>query len=182
MGERSVYDEAKRFAEATVMACHRYHGVQTRIARIFNTYGPRLAAGDGRVVSNFITDALAGRPLTVYGNGSQTRSFCYVSDLIDGILRLAKSTESLPINLGNPEELSVFTLAQRVNEVLGTSSMIVFRDLPEDDPNRRQPDITRAKDLLGWSPRVALNEGLAETAKYFHEELAISGSKKRFSS
>jgi dTDP-glucose 4,6-dehydratase len=176
VGERSVYDEAKRFAEATVMAYHRYHGVSTRIARIFNTYGPRLAAGDGRVVSNFITEALAGIPLTIYGNGSQTRSFCYISDLIDGILRLANSSESLPVNLGNPDELSVFTLAQRVIEVLGSPSTFAFRDLPEDDPNRRQPDITRAKELLGWSPQISLTEGLLQTAKYFREELATPGA------
>jgi dTDP-glucose 4,6-dehydratase len=167
VGERSVYDEAKRFAEAAVMAYHRHHRVNTHLARIFNTYGPRLAAGDGRVISNFIVQALAGEPLTVQGNGSQTRSFCYVSDLIDGLLRLAKSDEALPVNLGNPDEWTILELARHVLEVTGSSSEIVFRDLPPDDPTQRRPDITKAKDVLGWDPLVPLSEGLRHTLAYF---------------
>jgi dTDP-glucose 4,6-dehydratase len=169
VGERSVYDEAKRFAEATVMAYHRYHRVNTHLARIFNTYGPRLAAGDGRVVSNFILQALAGEPLTVHGNGSHTRSFCYVSDLIDGLLRLAKSDEALPVNLGNPDEWTILELARQVIKATGSTSEIVFRNLPVDDPAQRRPDIAKAKDMLGWDPLVPLSEGLRLTLAYFRE-------------
>jgi dTDP-glucose 4,6-dehydratase len=167
VGERSVYDEAKRFAEATVMAYHRYHRMNTHLARIFNTYGPRLAAGDGRVISNFVVQALAGEPLTVQGNGSQTRSFCYVSDLIDGLLRLAKSDEAMPVNLGNPDEWTILELAHNVLKATGSSSEIVFRDLPPDDPTQRRPDISKAKDVLGWDPLVPLSEGLRHTLAYF---------------
>jgi dTDP-glucose 4,6-dehydratase len=169
IGPRGVYDEAKRFAEATVMAYHRYHRVNTHLARIFNTYGPRLAAGDGRVVSNFILQALAGEPLTVHGNGSHTRSFCYVSDLIDGLLRLAKSDEALPVNLGNPDEWTILELARQVIKATGSTSEIVFRNLPVDDPAQRRPDIAKAKDMLGWDPLVPLSEGLRLTLAYFRE-------------
>jgi dTDP-glucose 4,6-dehydratase len=175
IGERSVYDEAKRFAEATVMAYHRYHKVNTHLARIFNTYGPRLAAADGRVVSNFIVQALTGEPLTVHGDGSHTRSFCYVSDLIDGLLRLARSAEAQPVNLGNPDEWTILELAQEVLQTTGSSSEIVFRDLPPDDPARRQPDITKAKDLLGWAPQVSLREGLQNSLAYFRSTVAVAG-------
>lgn len=180
IGDRSVYDEAKRFAEAAVTAYRRYHRVDTHLARIFNTYGPRLAAGDGRVVSTFIVQALAGEPLTVQGDGSHTRSFCYVSDLIDGLLRLAKSEESLPVNLGNPDECSILDLAHKVLEATGSSSEIAFRNLPVDDPSRRQPDIARAKDVLGWSPAVSLAEGLDLTLKYFRDlaQSSTPGQKK----
>lgn len=171
IGERSVYDESKRFAEATVMAYHRYHRVNTHLARIFNTYGPRLAAGDGRVISNFLVQALAGEPLTVHGDGSHTRSFCYVSDLIDALLRLAKSEEAHPVNLGNPDEWTILQLAQHVLKITGSRSKIIFRDLPADDPTRRQPDITKAKDLLGWSPQVSLSEGLQYSMAYFSTSL-----------
>lgn len=169
IGERSVYDESKRFGEAAVMAYRRYRNVNTHLARIFNTYGPRLAAGDGRVISTFVVQALAGEPLTVHGDGSHTRSLCYVSDLIDGLLRLAKSEESLPVNLGNPDEWTILDLARQVIETTGSSSEIVFRDLPVDDPAQRQPDITRAKDVLGWTPAVSLAEGLQCTLQYFRD-------------
>ena len=167
IGPRGVYDEAKRFAEAMTMAYHRYHGVDTRIVRIFNTYGPRMRPNDGRVVSNFIVQALRGEALTIYGDGSQTRSFCFVSDLIDGIYRLFQSDRSDPVNIGNPGEFTVRQLAERVIELTGSTSEIVSRPLPEDDPKVRKPDITRARERLGWEPRVQLDEGLRRTIEFF---------------
>ena len=167
IGPRSVYDEAKRFSEAAVMAWHRYYGVDTHMVRIFNTYGPRLQANDGRVISNFMMQALRGEPLTVYGDGLQTRSFCYVSDLIDGIVRLAASSEHGPVNIGNPAEFTMLECAQEVLAVTGSKSEIVHRPLPQDDPARRQPDITKAKTLLGWEPKVPLREGLERSLEYF---------------
>jgi len=167
VGPRGVYDEAKRFAEAMTMAYHRYHKLDTRIVRIFNTYGPRMRPNDGRVVSNFIVQALRGEPLTMYGDGSQTRSFCYVDDLIEGIVRLfARGTED-PTNLGNPNEFTVRQLAERVLSLTGSKSKIVERPLPEDGPRVRRPDITRARKLLDWEPRVPLDEGLRRTIEYF---------------
>lgn len=167
VGPRGVYDEAKRFAEAMTMAYHRYHGVRTRIARIFNTYGPRMRAKDGRAVPAFITQALAGEPVTIFGDGSQTRSFCYVSDLIDGICRLAFSEEAEPVNIGNPSEMTVHDLAERIIRLAGSASELVFRDLPVDDPKVRQPDISRARRLLGWQPVIDVDEGLGRTIDYF---------------
>ncbi|HEX9611782.1 MAG TPA: UDP-glucuronic acid decarboxylase family protein [Gemmatimonadales bacterium] len=167
VGPRGVYDEAKRFAEAMTMAYHRYHGLETRIARIFNTYGPRMRPNDGRVVSNFIVQALRGAPLTVYGDGSQTRSFCYVDDLIEGIVRLFERGGAEPTNIGNPHEFTVRQLAERVLALTGSRSAIVERPLPEDDPRVRRPDITRARDTLGWEPRVTLEDGLRRTIDYF---------------
>jgi len=167
VGPRGVYDEAKRFAEAMTMAYHRYHGVETRIARIFNTYGPRMRPNDGRVVSNFLIQALAGQPLTVYGDGTQTRSFCYVSDLVDGLYRLLLSDEPEPVNLGNPAERTIRDLVAAVEGVLGHRLDVTYQDLPVDDPRVRQPDITRARELLGWEPKVDLEVGLRETAAYF---------------
>jgi dTDP-glucose 4,6-dehydratase len=169
IGPRSVYDESKRYAEALVMAYRRYRGVDTHIVRIFNTYGPRLAAGDGRVVSNFMMQALRGEDLTVYGDGLQTRSFCYVSDLIDGILRLSKSDEHLPVNIGNPEEWTVLECAQEVIEATNSTSTIQYGPLPQDDPVRRQPDIGKARELLGWMPKVDLQTGLKLSLQYFKE-------------
>ena len=174
IGPRGVYDEAKRYAEAITMAYHRYHGMDTRIARIFNTYGPRMRAGDGRVVPNFINQALRGEDLTVYGDGSQTRSFCYVSDLVDGLFRLMMSDFSDPVNIGNQGEMTVLEFAEVVVEIIGSGSKIVFEDLPVDDPKVRRPDISRAKDVLGWEPVVGLEEGLKETIRYF--EKPIRGS------
>ena len=171
IGPRGVYDEAKRFAEALTMAYHRTHGLQTRIARIFNTYGPRMRINDGRVVPNFLGQALRGEPLTIYGDGSQTRSFCYISDLIEGLVRLLRSDVTDPVNLGNPEELRIVDFAQAVQKVTGKNLEIVFRPLPIDDPRVRRPDITRARELLGWSPRVSLQEGLTDTWKYFQSKL-----------
>ena len=168
-GPRGVYDEAKRYAESLTMAYRRGHGVDTRIVRIFNTYGPRLAPGDGRAVPNFIAQALAAQPLTVYGDGSQTRSFCYVDDLIDGIVALLRSGEPEPVNIGNPDERSILELAEAVLEETGSSSEIVFEPLPTDDPKVRCPDITRARSILGWCPRVSLEEGLARTVAWFRE-------------
>jgi len=167
IGPRGVYDEAKRFAEAMTMAYHRAHGVETRIVRIFNTYGERMRPRDGRVVPALICQALAGEPLTVFGDGSQTRSFCYVSDLIDGIYRLLLSSETSPVNIGNPAELSVLDFAREIQRLTGTRSEIAFRPLPVDDPRVRQPDITRARQLLGWQPRVPLESGLGRTIEYF---------------
>ena len=166
VGPRGVYDEAKRFAEAMTMAYHRYHGLDTRIVRIFNTYGPRMRPNDGRVVSNFIAQALRGEPLTVYGDGSQTRSFCYVDDLIDGIVRMFERGTDDPTNLGNPHEFTVHQLAERVLALTGSKSKIVERPLPEDDPRVRRPDITRARATLDWEPRVELDEGLRRTIEY----------------
>jgi dTDP-glucose 4,6-dehydratase len=169
VGPRGVYDEAKRFAEAITMAYHRYHDLDTRIVRIFNTYGPRMRPRDGRVVSNFIVQALNGEPLTVYGDGSQTRSFCYVSDEVDGIYKLFMSGDCHPTNIGNPVEFTVRELAEMVLELTGSDAPIVERPLPEDDPKVRQPDISRARRMLGWEPKVALREGLEETIRYFRE-------------
>src|SRR5215470_11904905 len=171
IGPRGVYDEAKRFAEALTMAYHRAHGVETRIVRIFNTHGPRMRLNDGRVVPNFISQALKGEPLTVYGDGSQTRSFCYVSDLVEGIVRLLRSDYRLPVNLGNPIEVSIREFADRIKALTGSTSEIVFRPLPVDDPRVRQPDITRARQLLGWEPRVSLEDGLRRTIDYFRPKL-----------
>jgi dTDP-glucose 4,6-dehydratase len=167
IGPRSVYDEAKRFSEAAVAAYQRYHAVNTHLVRIFNTYGPRLQPNDGRLISNLLMQALRGEALTIYGDGSQTRSFCYCSDLIDGILRLAESGEHNPVNIGNPQEWTVLECAQEVQSVIGSHREIVFKPLPQDDPMRRRPDITRAKELLGWTPKVALREGLQRSIKYF---------------
>ena len=167
VGPRGVYDEAKRFAEAMTMAYHRFHGVDTRIVRIFNTYGPRMRPDDGRVVSNFIVQALTGAPLTIYGDGSQTRSFCYVADEVRGLLALLDSDEHDPVNIGNPAEFTVRELADIVIDVIGSSSPIEHRDLPTDDPTQRRPDITRARDLLGWEPEVELRDGIVRTAEYF---------------
>jgi dTDP-glucose 4,6-dehydratase len=167
IGPRGVYDEAKRFAEAITMAYHRAHGVDTRIVRIFNTYGERMRPRDGRVVPALISQALAGEPMTVFGDGSQTRSFCYVSDLIDGISRLLASDIAEPVNIGNPAELSVLEFAKTIRALTGAKSEIVFKPLPEDDPKVRQPDITRAREKLGWEPKVKLEEGLKRTIEYF---------------
>jgi len=171
IGPRGVYDEAKRFAEAMTMAYHHYHGLNTRIARIFNTYGPRMRVKDGRVVPNFIMQALKGEGLTVYGEGSQTRSFQYIDDLIRGIHRLCEADYHLPVNLGNPHEMSVLDFAKKILELTGSHSPIVFRPLPEDDPQVRQPDITKARKILTWEPQVPLEEGLKKTIQYFREQL-----------
>ena len=173
VGPRSVYDEAKRFAEALVMAWHRSRGVNTHLVRIFNTYGPRLHPSDGRVVSNFMMQALRGEPLSVYGDGSQTRAFCYVDDLIEGILRLSRSDEHLPVNIGNPDEFTILECAQAVLEVTGSSSELRFEPLPQDDPSRRRPDITKARTLLGWQPKVPLREGLLKSLDFFKSKTAI---------
>ena len=172
VGPRGVYDEAKRFGEAMTMAYHTYHGVDTRIVRIFNTYGPRMRARDGRVVSNFIVQALKGEPLTVYGEGKQTRSFCYVSDLVDGIYRLFRSDRTDPTNVGNPTEFTVRQLAELVLKLTGSKAPIVERPLPTDDPKVRQPDITVARKVLGWEPQVSLEQGLVRTIDYFRGRLA----------
>jgi dTDP-glucose 4,6-dehydratase len=171
IGPRGVYDEAKRFAEAMTMAYHRYHGLNTRIVRIFNTYGPRMRMRDGRVVPNFITQALKGEPLTVYGEGQQTRSFQYVDDLVAGLNKLLNADHHLPINLGNPHEMTVLEFAKKIIEITGSKSPIVFKPLPEDDPQVRQPDISKAKAILGWEPKVKLEEGLRKTVEYFRIKL-----------
>ncbi len=171
VGPRGVYDEAKRFAEAMTMAYHRYHGVDTRIVRIFNTYGPRMRALDGRVVSNFIVQALKGEPLTIYGDGAQTRSFCHVDDLVEGIVRLFERGSHEPTNIGNPGEFTVRQLAEKVIALTGSKSAILQEPLPEDDPRQRKPDITRASRELGWEPKVALEQGLVRTIAYFRQEL-----------
>jgi dTDP-glucose 4,6-dehydratase len=168
IGPRGVYDEAKRFAEAMTMAYHRFHGVKTRIVRIFNTHGPRMRLRDGRVVPNFIAQAFKNEPITVYGDGSQTRSFCYVSDLVEGIVRLLRSDyDKGPMNIGNPGEVTILQFAERIKALIGSKSEIVFRPLPEDDPKVRQPDIGRAKKILGWEPKVGLDDGLRKTIEYF---------------
>jgi len=167
IGPRAVYDEAKRFSEAATMAYHRTHGIDTRIVRIFNTYGPRMRPQDGRVVSNFITQALAGQPLTVYGDGSQTRSFCYVDDEVEGIFRLFMRGDAQPTNVGNPDEYTVKQLAEIVIELTRSSSEIVYEELPTDDPKVRKPDISRARRMLGWEPKVPVREGVARTVDYF---------------
>lgn len=172
VGPRSCYDESKRFAEAITMAYHRKYGVATNIARIFNTYGPRMQLDDGRVVPAFVDSALHNQPFTVFGSGSQTRSFCYVSDLVDGLYRLAMSDERYPVNIGNPLEMTILEFAQHIKAVSGSSAPIEFRPLPEDDPKRRKPDISKAKALLGWEPKVPLDEGLAETIEYFRRKTA----------
>ncbi len=174
VGPRSVYDEAKRYAEALVMAYHRYRGVNTHLVRIFNTYGPRLHPSDGRVISNFMMQALRGEPLTIYGDGSQTRSFCYVDDLIEGIVRLSHSAEHMPVNLGNPDEFTILECAQAVLEATGSKSEVRFEALPEDDPTRRRPDITRARTLLGWEPRITLPEGLEKSLHFFKSKVAVN--------
>jgi dTDP-glucose 4,6-dehydratase len=174
VGVRGVYDEAKRFAEAITMAYHRHHKVDTRIVRIFNTYGPRMRVDDGRMVPNFIQQALLGRPLTVYGDGSQSRSVQYVDDLIEGLLRLMKSAEDRPVNIGNPVEYSVRQIAEMILEISGSQSGIVYEPLPEDDPKQRRPDITRARETLGWEPRVPAKEGLKLTFEWFAQRLSPS--------
>jgi dTDP-glucose 4,6-dehydratase len=171
VGPRSVYDEAKRYAEALVMAYHRSRGVNSHLVRIFNTYGPRLHPDDGRVISNFMMQALRGEPLTIYGDGSQTRSFCYVDDLIEGILLLSRSDEHLPVNIGNPNEFTILECAHAVLEVTESKSELRFLSLPEDDPTRRCPDITKARVLLGWEPRVPLQEGLARSLDFFRSKV-----------
>jgi dTDP-glucose 4,6-dehydratase len=172
IGPRSVYDEAKRFSEAAVTAWHRYYGVDTHMVRIFNTYGPRLQANDGRVISNFMMQALAGKPITIYGDGLQTRSFCYVSDLIDGILRLSEFSEHTPVNIGNPVEFTMLECAQQILSVTSSKSEITFAPLPQDDPTRRRPDITKARTLLKWEPKVSLREGLEKSLAYFQACIA----------
>ena len=167
VGPRGVYDEAKRFAEAMTMGYHRYHGLESRIVRIFNTYGPRMRLNDGRALPAFMGQALRGEPLTVFGDGSQTRSFCYVSDLVDGIYRLLHSEEVYPTNIGNPREMTILEFAKKVLELTGSRSTLSFLDLPEDDPKVRQPDIGKARKLLGWEPKVALDDGLQITLEYF---------------
>ena len=176
IGPRSVYDEAKRFTEALTMACHRYHGVDTRIVRIFNTYGPRMQLNDGRVIPNFMKQALRGEDLTVYGDGGQTRSFCYVSDEIDGILRLSRSSEHFPVNVGNPDEFTILECAKRVIAVTESKSQIRYDKLPQDDPRQRRPDITKARTLLGWEPKINLDTGLRMSLEYFREAVASEAS------
>jgi dTDP-glucose 4,6-dehydratase len=172
VGPRGVYDEAKRFAEAITMAYHRFHGLDSRIVRIFNTYGPRMRMQDGRVVPNFIAQALKGEPITVYGQGQQTRSFQYIDDLVAGICKLLESDHHLPVNIGNPHEMTVLEFAHKIIELTGSKSEIVYKPLPEDDPQVRQPDISKAKKILGWEPNVKLDEGLAKTIEYFRARLA----------
>jgi len=174
IGPRGVYDEAKRFAEAITMAYHRFHGLDARIVRIFNTYGPRMRLNDGRALPNFLYQALVGEPLTVYGEGTQTRSFCYVSDLIEGIYRLLESGEHEPVNLGNPQEITILEFAERVRTLTGAASPIVFQPLPQDDPKQRCPDISKARRLLGWEPKIGLEEGLRLTCEYFREKVAVA--------
>jgi dTDP-glucose 4,6-dehydratase len=177
IGPRGVYDEAKRFAEAMTMAYHRYHKVDTRIVRIFNTYGPRMRLRDGRVVPAFIGQALAGKPLTVFGDGSQTRSFCYVSDLIDGIFKLSQSKFHEPVNIGNPREMTIKQFGEEIIRIIGAKSSIEYKPLPEDDPKVRQPDISRAKKVLGWEPKVQFEEGIKKTIEYFRNASKSAGSK-----
>lgn len=171
VGPRGVYDEAKRFAEAITMAYHRYHGLDCKIVRIFNTYGPRMRVRDGRAVPNFIAQALRNEDVTIFGNGAQTRSFCYVSDLVDGILRLMASAENDPVNIGNPHEMSIEAMAHLIIRMTGSKSRVVYKPLPVDDPKVRQPDITRARTLLGWEPKVSLEEGLTSTIEYFRTKV-----------
>ena len=173
LSERSVYDESKRFAEATTMAYHRFHNIDTRIIRIFNTYGPRMRPDDGRVISNFITQAISNKPITVYGDGLQTRSFQYVSDLIDGIILLTNKEYHLPINIGNPNEFTILELAKTVQKVTGSKSEIVFKELPKGDPKRRRPDITRAKEILKWESKISLEEGLMKMLEYYKPLLQL---------
>lgn len=180
VGPRSCYDESKRFAEAMTMAYHRKHGVRTSIARTFNTYGPRMKLNDGRVVPAFLDQALRGEDMTIFGDGSQTRSFCYVSDLVDGLYRLMLSEERYPVNLGNPVEMTIRDFAEAIRELTGAKSQLVFRPLPQDDPRQRKPDITKARTLLGWEPKVGLQEGLRMTCEYFQDHKAeLSRSKEQ---
>jgi dTDP-glucose 4,6-dehydratase len=174
IGPRGVYDEAKRFAEAMVMAYHRYHGVDTHIVRIFNTYGPRMRLNDGRALPNFVYQALTGQAITVYGDGRQTRSFCYVSDLIEGIWRLAQSDEHEPTNIGNPQEITILEFAERIRSLTGVTTPIVFKPLPQDDPKQRCPDISKARRVLRWEPKVNLEEGLRVTLDYFRQQVATA--------
>jgi dTDP-glucose 4,6-dehydratase len=178
VGPRGCYDEAKRFAEALTMAYHRYHGVETRIVRIFNTYGPRMRLNDGRALPNFLYQALSGRPITVYGDGKQTRSFCYVSDLMDGIYRLLESSEHEPTNIGNPQEITIFEFAERVRKLAGADVPIELHPLPQDDPKQRCPDITKAKRVLGWEPKIHLEQGLQLTYGYFRQKVAESSAPR----
>jgi len=171
IGPRGVYDEAKRFAEAITMAYHRYHNLETRISRIFNTFGPRMRAQDGRAIPNFVMQALTGKPITVYGDGSQTRSFCYITDLVDGLFKLLMSDENEPVNIGNPEEIPLLEIAKEIVELTNSKSQIVFEGLPVDDPKVRQPDISKAKSKLEWEPKVNRKEGLQKTINYFKELL-----------
>jgi dTDP-glucose 4,6-dehydratase len=172
VGPRSVYDEAKRFSEAMTMGYHRHHGVDTRIVRIFNTYGPRMRLNDGRALPNFVFQALSGQPLTIYGDGKQTRSFCYVDDLIEGIYRLMLSDEHMPVNIGNPQELTIREFAERIREHFDNVPEIIFEPLPQDDPKRRCPDISKAKRILKWTPKINLDEGLKRTLAYFNQEFS----------
>jgi dTDP-glucose 4,6-dehydratase len=169
VGPRSVYDEAKRFSEAMTMGYHRHHGVDTRIVRIFNTYGPRMRLNDGRALPNFVYQALSGQALTIYGDGKQTRSFCYVDDLIDGIYKLMLSDEHMPVNIGNPQEITILEFAERVRRHFDNAPQIIFEPLPQDDPKRRCPDISKAKRILKWEPKVSLEEGLKRTLAYFKQ-------------
>jgi dTDP-glucose 4,6-dehydratase len=178
IGPRGCYDEAKRFAEALTVAYQREHGMETRIARIFNTYGPRMRLNDGRVVPTFLSQALAGRPLTIFGDGKQTRSFCYCSDLIEGVYRLMLSSESRPVNLGNPTELTMLEFAELILRLTGSKSRLVFKPLPQDDPRQRRPDITRAREVLGWEPKVGLEEGLRQTIAYFRAKLGLTEAQR----
>jgi dTDP-glucose 4,6-dehydratase len=172
VGSRSVYDESKRYAEALVMAYHRSHKVNTHLVRIFNTYGPRLSPGDGRVISNFMMQALRNQPLTIYGDGSQTRSFCYVDDLLEGILRLARTDEHMPVNIGNPGEFTILECAKAILEATNSTSQLAFEPLPQDDPTRRRPDITKARALLNWEPGISLKQGLALSLPFFQQRAA----------
>jgi dTDP-glucose 4,6-dehydratase len=172
VGPRGVYDEAKRFAEAMTMAYHRFHGVDTKIVRIFNTYGPRMRLNDGRAVPAFMSQVLRNEDVTVFGDGSQTRSFTYITDLVDGIIRLMLSSENDPVNIGNPVEMTIKQIAETIIRMTGSSSKIVYRPLPTDDPKQRRPDITRARTLLGWEPKVQLEEGLIKTIEYFRTKVA----------
>jgi dTDP-glucose 4,6-dehydratase len=176
IGERAVYDEAKRFAESLTMAYHRFHGVNTSIVRIFNTYGPRMDLEDGRALPNLLKQALLGQPLTVYGDGSQTRSFCFVDDLIDGIVRLLYSEEHFPVNIGNPIEMSILQFAEAINKIVGNKAGIVFEENSRSvrDPQRRQPDITRAREILGWEPKIDLEEGIRRTVPFFKQKLGLA--------
>jgi dTDP-glucose 4,6-dehydratase len=178
VGPRGVYDEAKRYAEAMTMAYHRYHGLNTHIVRIFNTYGPRMRLNDGRALPNFLYQALMGEPITVYGDGKQTRSFCYVSDLLEGIYRLLESLEHEPTNIGNPQEITILEFAERVRKLVGATTPIVFQPLPQDDPKQRCPDIRKAKRLLNWEPKVTLEDGLQRTYEYFRAQLASTSPAK----
>jgi dTDP-glucose 4,6-dehydratase len=171
IGPRGVYDEAKRFAEAMTTAYHRYHGLDAKIVRIFNTYGPRMRLRDGRAVPAFMSQALTGDDVTIFGSGQQTRSFCYVSDLVDGIIRLMESNVNDPVNIGNPQEMTIEAIARMIIKLTGSKSKLVYRPLPEDDPKVRQPDITRARQLLGWEPKVGLEEGLTRTLEYFRTKV-----------